>query len=270
MGAIVAAAAGAPRAGCRSRAVARVTSTAFGPGCPWYDLHLRFPPNIDWCEEKLCALVVTPFNTWSNLGYLVVAVWMAVVVRRDRDTVLVLFAPATAVAGLTSFVYHQSLNAFSQLLDFLGMFGLCMLLLMANLQRMRRWPAGARGLARYAGAVLLLTACSAAGFWLGFPAQWLVAMLIALIIASEWLLPAPSRRFFWLAMSTLGLASVLSALDLTRAVCQSANHWLQLHGLWHLLTAAAIGLVFVHLRRAYAAARTPGMIQGRKTNPRGP
>ena len=50
-----------------------MTTPVFGPGCPWFDLHARFPPNIDWCEEKLCAVIVTPFNSWTNLAYLMVA-----------------------------------------------------------------------------------------------------------------------------------------------------------------------------------------------------
>lgn len=223
----------------------------FGPGCPWFDLHSRFPPNIDWCEEKLCSLVVTPFNSWTNLGYLLVAVLMAVSARGTVQPALRLFAPATAVTGLTSFVYHQSLNAFSQLLDFMGMYMFCVLLLMANLQRMRRWPDGARGLAAYTWAVCALTALSAVSFWLGFPAQWYVVVLIVSIIATELAQATPSRRYFWLSVATMVIASVLSALDLSRTICDARNHWLQLHGLWHLLSAAAIGLAFMHLRRAW-------------------
>jgi hypothetical protein len=57
-----------------------------------------------------------------------------------------------------------------------------------------------------------------------------------------------SRRYFWASVLAMALASVLSFLDLTRTICEAANHWLQLHGLWHLLTAAAIYLAFMHIR----------------------
>jgi hypothetical protein len=149
---------------------------------------------------------------------------------------------------VASFVYHQSLNAFSQLLDFFGMYAFCVLLLMANAQRMQRWPNGARGLAWYGLAVVAMTALSAVSFSQGFPAQWFVAILIVLVIATELMQSAPSRRCFWLSVLAMGVASVLSALDLSRTVCDAANHWLQLHGLWHLLSAAAIGLAFLHIR----------------------
>ncbi|MCW5630058.1 MAG: ceramidase domain-containing protein [Rhodoferax sp.] len=228
-----------------------MTTPAFGPGCPWFDLHSRFPPNIDWCEEKLCALVVTPFNTWTNLGYLVVAVAMGLLARRCTQPALRLFAPATLLTGLGSFIYHQSLNLFSQLLDFMGMYTFCVLLLMANLQRMGRWPAGGAALPSYGLAVVALTALSAASFQLGLPAQGYVAILILLIVGTELAQAARSRRFFWASVLTMALAAVLSALDLTRTGCDAGNHWLQLHGLWHLLSAAAIGLAFLHLRLAW-------------------
>ena len=39
---------------------------ALPPGCPWSGFT---PPNVDWCEEELCAWVVNPADTWSNLAY---------------------------------------------------------------------------------------------------------------------------------------------------------------------------------------------------------
>ncbi len=221
---------------------------AFGPGCPWFELHARFPPNIDWCEEKLCSVIVTPFNSWTNLGYLVAAALMWAGARRTDASVVRLFGPASAVTGLTSFAYHMSLNAMSQLLDFLGMYAFCVLLLMANLQRAGRWPEGPRGHTRYWLTVAALTAITAVSFQMGIPAQLYVGILIVLIVATELTQQARTRVYFWFSVITMALASSLSALDLTRTICDAANHWLQLHGLWHLLTAVAIYLAFVHIR----------------------
>ncbi len=164
-----------------------MSTPVFGPGCPWFDLHARFPPNIDWCEEKLCAVVVTSFNSWTNL---------------------------------------------------------------ANLRPMNRWPDGARGYARYWMAVAAMTALTALSFWVGIAAQLYVGLLILLIIATELTQQTLARHFFWASVSMMVVASVLSALDLTRTVCDAANHWLQLYGLWHVLTAVAIYLAFLHIRLA--------------------
>ncbi len=227
-----------------------MTTPAFGPGCLWFDLHARFPPNIDWCEEKLCSVVVTPFNSWTNLAYLIAAVLMWAGARRTTEPALRLFGPATAITGLGSFGYHQSLNMFSQLLDFFGMYAFCILLLMANLRRMNRWPVGARGQARYWTAVTTMTAFTAVSFWVGIAAQLYVGLLIVLIIVTELAQQTRERHFFWSSVLVMAVASVLSALDLTRTVCDAANHWLQLHGLWHVLTAMAIYLAFLHIRLA--------------------
>ena len=226
-----------------------MTTPAFGPGCPWFDLHARFPPNIDWCEEKLCAFVVTPFNSWTNLAYLIAAVLMWAGARRATEPALRLFGPATAITGLASFAYHLSLNMFSQLLDFFGMYAFCILLLMANLRRMQRWPDGKRGQTMYWMAVVAMTGLTAVSFWVGIAAQWYVGLLIVLIIVTELAQQAPVRHFFWFSVLVMVGASALSALDLTRTVCAAADHWLQLHGLWHVLTAIAIYLAFLHIRR---------------------
>jgi hypothetical protein len=226
------------------------TAAAFGPGCPWYDLHAHFPPNIDWCEEKLCAIVVTPFNTWTNLAYLIAATLMWAAMRDTRDTTLRLFAPATALTGVTSFVYHQSLNAFSQVLDFVGMYAFCVLLLMANLRRMHKWPDGARGMQWYGLTVAGLTGLTAVSFMAGMPAQMFVALLIGLIIWTELLQDTASRRYFWASVLAMGVAAVFSALDLARVWCSAANHWFQPHGVWHIITALAIYLAFQHARGA--------------------
>ena len=226
------------------------TPAAFGPGCPWYDLHRRFPPNIDWCEEKLCALVVTPFNSWTNLAYLIAAAFMWVGARHTRDTTLRLFAPVTTLTGITSFVYHQSLNAFSQVLDFFGMYAFCVLLLMSNLHRMRQWPSGGRSLQLYGLTVVALTGLTALSFMAGLPAQAYVALLIVLIIWSELVQGSASRHYFWLSVLAMAIAAVLSALDLARVWCTPANHWFQPHGAWHIVTALAIYLAFIHVRRA--------------------
>ncbi len=235
-----------------------VTTPVFGPGCPWFDLHARFPPNIDWCEEKLCAVVLTPFNSWTNLAYLIAAAMMWAGARRATEPALRLFGPATAVTGLASFAYHLSLNMFSQLLDFFGMYAFCILLLMANLRRLNRWPQGKRGQVRYWMAVTSMTALTALSFWVGIAAQLYIGLLIVLIIVTELAQQTRERHFFWSSVLVMVVASVLSALDLTRTVCDAANHWLQLHGLWHLLTAIAIYLAFLHIRLAIRPHGGPG------------
>ena len=137
------------------------------------------------------------------------------------------------------------------LVDFAGMYVFCLLILMANLQRMGRWGVGIRAFGYYALAVGAMTAVSAIALRSGVPAQGFVAVLIGLIVWTELAQPAPTRRYFWLGLAAMMVASALSALDLARVICVAPNHWFQGHGAWHVMTALAIYLVFVHLRQTW-------------------
>ncbi len=222
----------------------------FGPGCPWHALHMSYPPNVDWCEAKLCSLVVTPFNSWSNIAYLIAAALMWRQAGKVGGPVLRMFPLAAALTGAASFVYHVSLNSFSQMVDFFGMYVFCMLILMANMQRAGKWASGARGPRHYWAAVFGLTAISAVALLQQLPAQIAVGVLVMLIVLSELRLPARSRRYFWMGVAAMVFASTLSALDLTRVMCAADNHWFQAHGAWHIVTALALYLAFLHTDNA--------------------
>jgi hypothetical protein len=42
--------------------MSRLLAPPLPPGCPWSGFT---PPNIDWCEQELCALVVNPARVSS-------------------------------------------------------------------------------------------------------------------------------------------------------------------------------------------------------------
>ena len=47
--------------------------TPLPPGCPWSGFA---PPDLKHCETNLAAWITTPANTWSNLAYIAVGVWL--------------------------------------------------------------------------------------------------------------------------------------------------------------------------------------------------
>lgn len=95
--------------------------------CPW---STWARPNIRWCEAMQvravrggrtqslptkrplplkCAWVVTPINTFSNLAYVVAALWMWQRVQSTRrDGALAAFPWAALAVGVTSWAYHMS------------------------------------------------------------------------------------------------------------------------------------------------------------------
>jgi len=225
------------------------------PGCPWSGFT---PPNVDWCEQELCALVVNPANTWSNLAYLALGLWMWRDARRRGRADLRLFGPASVVVGVFSLVYHASYTWLLQFFDFVGMFVFCFVVIARNARRLG-WV-GLRGEPRFflagaAGASALVPPL----FQAGIPIQGTVALCIAAALGQEaWLrreAEARLPRAYWLGLALLAVAGVASLLDVTRVWCEPTS-WLQGHAVWHVLTAAAL-LAFYRFYAALPARASP-------------
>ncbi len=230
--------------------------------CPWQSLAEYGLPNVDWCEERLCALVNEPANAWSNLAFLVVALVVYAWNRRapPGSPALRAFAPAVAAVGVCSFVYHASNVLLTQLLDFLGMYLFTVLLLALNLTRLG-WLSPRRTIAATVLGSLALTAFTAAIVGTGAPIQAIVGALVVAVLATEALArrrtaERASLTAFAAGVALLGAAGVCSALDVTRAWCDPTDHVLQGHALWHVLSAGSLLAGFVHFR-AFDRALTP-------------
>ena len=228
--------------------------------CPWQGLARWGPPNIKWCEERLCAWVNEPANAWSNLAFVIVALVILRLARRGaplQAPALRRFAPVVALVGLCSFAFHASNTHVTQLLDFFGMYLFCGLLLGLNAARLS-WLAPRRVPAAVLAGALGLTAVTAVLVRYQAPIQLIVLGLIAAIITSELLalrrsLPRPTMRWFQVAVALLAAALVCSLLDASRRWCDPTDHVLQGHAAWHLLSALSLLAAFVHYRQFDAA-----------------
>ena len=89
------------------------------PDCPWGGWT---PPDLQHCEANLCGWITTPANTWSNLAYVAVGVWIW---RRAAKRDLLAaggLGPVSIAVGVTSFAFHASYTFAGQVLDYGGMF----------------------------------------------------------------------------------------------------------------------------------------------------
>jgi hypothetical protein len=234
----------------------------WGPDCFWYWLHEHYPPNILWCEEKVCSLVVTPFNTWTNLAYLLVSLYSELKLRGHPNPLFRFFSRGAFWIGFTSLVYHASLNFFTQIFDFFGMYLFCFLLIMLNRDRSGKWPEARAGMRRFWMLVTGATAITTLSLVVHppFPIQLYVFALILTIIVTELRAPpppdSPGRPWFWSAAVSLLIAVTFSALDATRTMCDPQNHFWQGHGVWHLMGGAAFFCAFRHYWQVYGAPPT--------------
>ena len=226
--------------------------------CPWS----RFdPPTMKFCEENLCAWVTQPANAWSNLGYLLVGlyVWQS---RQGGDGAARLFGPLALAVGITSFAYHASFTFVFQVADLGAMFLLSSLLLVLNLRR--AGVTGTRRLVLVYGALnvgslaLLLTLRSKVGLVL-FGGQILAALALEAHLRLRGGAGAePHRQDRYLALS-LGcfIASyVFWSLDFFRIACDPSQHVFQGHAAWHVINS----FCFVLLSRYYRSVEpAPGL-----------
>ena len=229
------------------------------PSCPWHrGAELLGAPNIKWCETTLCGWISEPANTWSNLLYLVLALVIHVQYRRAPSAHLRPMAPAMALLGLMSGLYHASNNYLTQVFDFLGMFLLTFWFLVLNLQRNRWLPPGWQ-----AALYWLLVAGGLALVHLMYlqrlPFQLLIAVATVAIIATEFTARrhAAQRmplRYFLAGLALMALAQTASVADLSRVWCDPGNHFLQGHALWHLLSALALYCTVQHYRQLSGGA----------------
>ncbi|MCS6912921.1 MAG: ceramidase domain-containing protein [Myxococcales bacterium] len=229
------------------------------PSCPWEGLVQAYPPNVKWCEAPLCSWVREPANTWSNLAYVVVGLWLLWRGRREGRLTTV-FGAASTVLGVCSGIYHASTNLLTQMLDFVAMYIYAGLPLVLNLRRLGLL--GGSLVYPYVLGVVSLTALTPLVHKAGCPIQGIVGLLVLGILLSEAVLArrrtAP-RAWFWASLGLLTLGALASVLDVTRLACDPHQHWLQGHAIWHVLTAGALGALSRFYRRVTSESATPQM-----------
>jgi hypothetical protein len=224
------------------------------PKCPWVSLRQETGlPNVKWCEQTLCSWVSEPANTWSNLGFIVVAAFLFWRVRRDAQRMLRFWAPAAFFVGASSFIYHASITFLTQVFDFWGMYCFFALILLLNLLRM-----GAVSAARFFpflwASIFGLTGVTVLVAKLGLPVQGIIGVLLLAGLATEWVATkrAPgkvSHGYLFAALAALAIGAAFSASDASGAWCVPARHVVQGHAIWHLFTAVGVGLAHFHYRQ---------------------
>lgn len=197
-----------------------------------------------FCERQLCGLIVAPADTWSNIGYLIAAI--AIMRSRDHITrevrnffswsLIALFVCSTAFHG-TGTIWGKLADVSSMLVISAGVLSLALkrcfqlsplktntifaLLLVPSL-----WYLFAYRL----GAVI-------------FMLQLVMAIFIEMKVSKD---DDNRLEYKWLrrAATTFAVAFIIWILEVKRILCWPDNHVLTGHGVWHLLTAASLWMLY--------------------------
>lgn len=223
-----------------------------GPSCPWYPItESQGAPNIKWCEETLCQWISEPANTWSNLGYMIVAVIITIIAFRNRHNFqLKQFGPIIFFMGAMSFFYHQSNFYGSQILDFVGMFFFVGWAMGMNFIRLGKMEANKLIPFNIIVAVIFTIAMHIM-YLTGVKFQGIVLISGFIILATE--IKAQKKvktglGWFIAAIATLIVAFGFSISDGQRLWCNPTHHgWFaQGHAVWHWTASIAMFFIYKH------------------------
>lgn len=226
-------------------------------------------PDGCFCEALRDGILRQPANTWSSLGFILVALLIFGQARRDvslaspsRKTnpfmnqpfVPGLYSFSLIVIGLGGTFYHASLTFVGQFFDLIGMYFFVVFALLYNIKRWytvtraRTIPTSILALA-YLILILLL-----AYALLVFPElrRYIFGALIVLALVPEFLIRRQSKPMiqtgYLSATLVIGvMAFVIWILDNAKILCVPYS-WLQGHAAWHLLGALATGSLYLYYR----------------------
>ena len=207
--------------------------------CPWSDF---LPGTISFCEERLCALVVEPANTWSNIGYLIVGIIIALHARKKYGSFLHFFSITPIYLFFGSSLFHATGTFWGEVLDVSAMFLLSLAMLTINLKRYYKFDLKRTYLLFISGfalSVILLLLIKPIGIPL-FALQILTALGLELLLFKKSSAQAPSYKHFRWALGFFAIAFFFWILDITKIVCVPTNHYFTGHSAWHLLNAFTI------------------------------
>mgnify|MGYP002399943682 CR=1 FL=1 len=208
-----------------------------------------------YCEASAPGLWKQPVNTWSNVAPLFAAVAVAHDVGRPGPVALpralgLIFSLTLVFQGLGSMFFHASLMDWAGAVDAMSMFAIIGLLIAVNLFR--------GGALTERGLLPFWLGFSIAGMGLGLVAAPVVGnavgvFVVAVLVSEVWLhrrdrgLP---KRWFRAGVVVFGVGVAVwhgSAIE-GMPLCEPSSVW-QGHALWHVTSAAAIAMFFVHARR---------------------
>lgn len=210
---------------------------------PWGRLA---PATVKYRENNLSTWVRQPANTWSNLGYVLVGLWLFLQFRVQTPSVWMGIIPITAVAvGIGSGLYHASHSFVFQVLDLASMYLLSSFMVMFGLVRVVSMPEPVFYLVYFGlflgSFTLFLVVRKRSGFLL-FAAQTLISMLLEF---GMWVAGYPADHLYYvLAIALYGISMVFWIIDYMGRGFDPDNHVIQGHAVWHLLSAVCLLLLY--------------------------
>lgn len=221
-------------------------------GCFWYDMAQKYgAPDIKYCEQTICSFISEPANTWSNLAFVFVGIFIAFHFKekvKNMSPALKAYGWNTVAVGVSSFVYHLSNNFVTQYFDFLGMYAFAGLLMFYHLEQLKLLS-GETLLRNYLLSFIPFSLVFFVFRANGIPVQFSVIAVVIVVLVTKIILVRkyrPSFKLFFYALIPFLMAATFQIMDIKRVACNPQNHFLQFHALWHVFNALGMGMLFLY------------------------
>ena len=200
--------------------------------CPWshYD-----PATISFCEERLCAWIAEPSNTWSNLAYIGVGIYILYLCRSQLTNILSSVGLTAILVGIGSFAFHATGTWWGEFLDVSAMFLISGQFITFAVKRQFKWGNGALFVLYF-----LVTGLSMLLLWnirkIGIP---LFALHVTIAGTLEfWMFfkrQVPTNYSYMLKLiAAFVVAFTAWNLDISGILCDPTNHFITGHAVWHV------------------------------------
>ncbi|MBT3980429.1 MAG: hypothetical protein HOE90_03700 [Bacteriovoracaceae bacterium] len=211
--------------------------------CPWSGLE---PGSISFCEKKLCALIVEPANSWSNIGFIIIGLLLFYKCYKNGQLDLLPIPIGSFSLGIGSFAFYATGTFWGEYFDNLSMFLISSFIIGYALRRIVNFS----NLWLYLF-ISFITLFS--GIILYLNHSWGIAIFIGQIVIGELLElslflkknPSDSYKIVPLTICILSSAILVWILDLTGKVCNPDNHIFNGHAYWHLALSVGLYLFYI-------------------------
>lgn len=209
--------------------------------CPWAGFRTS---EMHFCEEELCAWITQPANTWSNLAYIFVGIYIIYLARKDKKPFLTTIGIIEIILGFGSFFFHASSTHIGAVLDVSAMYLFICFTLTINLNRWLDMKDKAISKAYQLTLFCILSILSIMVVAI-FNDEIGIYLFAFLAIASGHFEAEIFRKQrdkhnykpLLMLLIFFGVAWGIWWLDVTKTICDPTNHFIQGHAFWHLLNS---------------------------------
>jgi len=213
------------------------------------------------------GMFAQPVNTWTNVGFMAVGLFMLWWIGWERATgrqaphsnlitsgtlYATLYGGFTVFLGPGSMFFHASMRQWAGWFDVMSMNFFLAFVPAYNLVRRFDWPKWV-GVLIYSGLVVVegvLNLVDTDDSLIFFSILGVIAIVSQVIVAcSSSIRTATSGKvWFWVGVGAFVLAFVIWYLSWTNGPLCDPHSPIQGHGVWHLLSAAAVGCLYMYFR----------------------